>query len=79
MERLDTQFATFKQTSQDSSQTAEARAAAAEGLVKREAELQPAYKQMALLYADLHEYAIFNYQCEALFICCFQSCRTNGG
>ena len=58
MERLDSQFASFKQLSQDSSQTAEARATAAEQLVGREIELQPAYKQLALLYADLHEYVV---------------------
>ena len=58
MERLDPQFAAFKQLSQDSSQTSEARATAAEKLAERELELQPAYKQMALLYADLHEYVV---------------------
>lgn len=56
MERLDTQYATYKQLSQDSSKTTEERAAAAEKLSEREIHLQPAYKQLALLYADLHEY-----------------------
>ena len=35
--------------------TAEERAAAADALAKRETLLQPSYKQIALLYADLHE------------------------
>ena len=55
MGRLDTEYATFKQISKDSSKTAEERASAAEKLVKRETHLQPTYKQLALLYADLHE------------------------
>lgn len=58
MERLDAEYAAYKQSSQDSSKTAEERAAAGEKLVERETQLQPAYKQLALLYADLHEYAI---------------------
>jgi len=55
MERLDTEYATFKQTSKDSSKTAEERAIAAEKLAERETNLQPPYRQLALLYADLHE------------------------
>jgi acetyl-CoA carboxylase / biotin carboxylase 1 len=58
MERLDPEYAKFKQLSQDSSKTAEERAAAGENLVQREMHLQPAYKQLALLYADLHEYVL---------------------
>ncbi|KAF8500519.1 acetyl CoA carboxylase [Gautieria morchelliformis] len=57
MERLDSEYAKFKQLSQDSSKTAEERAAAGENLVEREMHLQPAYKQLALLYADLHDRA----------------------
>ena len=37
------------------------RAAAADALEKREALLQPSYKQIALLYADLHEYVAQSY------------------
>ncbi|KAI0272407.1 acetyl CoA carboxylase [Gloeopeniophorella convolvens] len=39
----------------DPSKSPEERAAAAEQLEKREAHLQPTYKQIALLYADLHD------------------------
>ncbi|KAF8586337.1 hypothetical protein K439DRAFT_1659720 [Ramaria rubella] len=57
MERLDTQYASFKQLSKDASKTTEERAAAAEKLAERETHLQPSYKQLALLYADLHDRA----------------------
>ena len=40
---------------QCTSKTPEERAAAADALAKRETLLQPTYKQIALLYADLHE------------------------
>ncbi|KAA1468959.1 acetyl CoA carboxylase [Dentipellis sp. KUC8613] len=55
MERLDSQYATLKKESKDASKTAEERAAAADLLEKREALLQPTYKQIALQYADLHD------------------------
>ena len=55
MERLDPTYATLKRDSQDSSKSAEERAAATAALAARETLLQPTYKQMALLYADLHE------------------------
>jgi acetyl-CoA carboxylase/biotin carboxylase 1 len=55
MERMDSPYAALKKTSKDSSKTPEERAAAVESLEKREALLQPTYKQIALLYADLHE------------------------
>ncbi|TFY80056.1 hypothetical protein EWM64_g3963 [Hericium alpestre] len=55
MERLDSQYAMLKKESKDASKTAEERAAAADLLEKREQLLQPTYKQMALLYADLHD------------------------
>lgn len=55
MERLDSQFASLKKASTDASLSADERANAADELEKREQLLQPAYKQMALLYADLHE------------------------
>jgi acetyl-CoA carboxylase / biotin carboxylase 1 len=53
MERLDSQYAALKE-SKDESKTTEERAAALSP-EKREALLQPTYKQIALLYADLHE------------------------
>jgi acetyl-CoA carboxylase/biotin carboxylase 1 len=56
MERLDTSYASLKRNSKDESKSAAERAQAAEELVKRETLLQPVYKQVALLYADLHEY-----------------------
>jgi acetyl-CoA carboxylase/biotin carboxylase 1 len=55
MERLDEDYAKFKRDSKDTSLTPEARAKAAENLGAREADLTPTYKQIALLYADLHE------------------------
>jgi acetyl-CoA carboxylase/biotin carboxylase 1 len=55
MERMDSPYAALKKTSKDTSKTPEERAAAVELLEKREALLQPTYKQIALLYADLHE------------------------
>ena len=61
MERLDTEYASLKKTSTDTSASAEDRAAASEALDKREQLLMPTYKQIALLYADLHEYvALFD-------------------
>ena len=55
MERLDSTYASLKRASKDSSKTAEERAAASMALTERETLLQPTYKQIALLYADLHE------------------------
>ena len=55
MERMDSQYAALKRDSMDASKPPGERAAAAESLEKREAFLQPTYKQIALLYADLHE------------------------
>lgn len=55
MERLDPEYAKLKKESKDSTIAADARAKAAENLTARETELQPTYKQIALLYADLHE------------------------
>ena len=56
MERLDDTYAALKRDSVDASKTPEERAEATEQLAKREKFLQPTYKQVALLYADLHEY-----------------------
>jgi acetyl-CoA carboxylase/biotin carboxylase 1 len=55
MERMDSPYAALKKASKDASKTPEERATAVESLEKREALLQPTYKQIALLYADLHE------------------------
>lgn len=55
MERLDKTYADLKRDNKDKSKTDEQRAAAGDALAKREKELQPTYKQIALLYADLHE------------------------
>ena len=57
MERLDPTYTSLKVASKDSSKSAEEMAAASEALTERETFLQPTYKQIALLYADLHEYA----------------------
>ncbi|KAG0694582.1 acetyl-CoA carboxylase [Suillus ampliporus] len=57
MERLDSTYAEVKQASKDSTKTAEERAQATQALAKRETFLQPTYKQLALLYADLHDRA----------------------
>ncbi|CAG8744665.1 5608_t:CDS:2, partial [Acaulospora colombiana] len=55
MERLDSDYAAHKKTSLDQACDAEERSAAAAELSKRESDLMPTYKQIALLYADLHE------------------------
>lgn len=55
MERLDEPYAQLKADSKDSTKTTEERAEASRALVARETLLMPTYKQIALLYADLHE------------------------
>ena len=55
MERLDAEYATHKRDSKDTSKTEAERAKATQDLTAREKFLTPTYKQMALLYADLHE------------------------
>ncbi|KIK60436.1 hypothetical protein GYMLUDRAFT_43751 [Collybiopsis luxurians FD-317 M1] len=55
MERLDSEYASLKRESKDNSKTSEERAVATAALERREAVLQPTYKQIALLYADLHD------------------------
>ena len=55
MERLDSTYASHKRDSKDPTKSDEERAKAAQLLTARETFLQPTYKQMALLYADLHE------------------------
>ncbi|KIK95000.1 hypothetical protein PAXRUDRAFT_413240 [Paxillus rubicundulus Ve08.2h10] len=55
MERLDSPYASLKAASKDPSRSAEERAEASEALADRETLLQPTYKQIALLYADLHD------------------------
>lgn len=56
MERLDSTYASLKADSKDSSKTADQRTEASQAMTARETLLQPTYKQIALLYADLHEY-----------------------
>ena len=56
MERLDSTYASLKADSKDSSKTADQRTDASQAMTARETLLQPTYKQIALLYADLHEY-----------------------
>jgi len=58
MDRLDPEYSAFKKASGDKTKSAEERAAATEGFKKREADLMPTYKQIAHLFADLHEYVI---------------------
>lgn len=55
MERLDDSYGQLKVDSKDASKTAEERAEASRALAARETLLMPTYKQIALLYADLHE------------------------
>lgn len=55
MERLDPVYASLKAESKDTSKTPEQRSDASQALSARETHLQPIYKQIALLYADLHE------------------------
>ncbi len=55
MERLDDEYSALKRGSKDADKTPEERAAANAGLERREQILMPTYKQMALLFADLHE------------------------
>ncbi|KAG8834254.1 acetyl-coenzyme-A carboxylase, partial [Serendipita sp. 399] len=57
MERTDPTYAAHKKASKDSTSSAEERAAATSELSKRESDLMPTYKQIALLYADLHDRA----------------------
>jgi hypothetical protein len=58
MERLDGTYASLKKESKDLSKPAEERSQASDKLVARETQLQSTYKQISLLYADLHEYVI---------------------
>ncbi|CAE6455282.1 unnamed protein product [Rhizoctonia solani] len=55
MERLDDSYSQLKTNSKDSTKTAEERAEASRALAERETLLMPTYKQIALLYADLHD------------------------
>ncbi|KAG8990813.1 acetyl-coenzyme-A carboxylase, partial [Tulasnella sp. 427] len=55
MERLDSQYASLKKASKDASASEQDRATATEQLTARETLLMPTYKQLALLYADLHD------------------------
>ncbi|KAF8636390.1 hypothetical protein AX17_003572 [Amanita inopinata Kibby_2008] len=55
MERLDSTYATLKHDSKDVSKTEEERSVATAALENRETLLQPTYKQIAVLFADLHD------------------------
>ncbi|KAH9933498.1 acetyl CoA carboxylase [Fomitopsis serialis] len=55
MERMDSTYAALKKDSADASKSPDERATAADALAQRETVLQPTYKQIALLYADLHD------------------------
>lgn len=55
MERTDPAYAAYLKASKDQASSAEERSAANSELAKRESDLMPTYKQVALLYADLHE------------------------
>ncbi|KAH0836414.1 acetyl-CoA carboxylase [Lanmaoa asiatica] len=55
MGRLDSTYASLKAASKDPSKSDEEKAAALKALADRETFLQPTYKQIALLYADLHD------------------------
>lgn len=55
MERTDPTYAAYLKASKDQASSAEERSAANSELAKRESDLMPTYKQVALLYADLHD------------------------
>ncbi|KDQ26722.1 hypothetical protein PLEOSDRAFT_51540 [Pleurotus ostreatus PC15] len=55
MERLDSEYASHKRNSKDPAKSDEERSTASAALKARETFLQPTYKQVALLYADLHD------------------------
>ncbi|KAG7093554.1 hypothetical protein E1B28_007224 [Marasmius oreades] len=55
MDRMDREYASLKKASKDESKTADERATATMTLAKREILLTPTYKQIALLFADLHD------------------------
>ena len=60
MERLDATYAALKRDTNDVSKTEKERFTASADLAKRENFLQQTYKQIAILFADLHEYVLFN-------------------
>ncbi|KAF9054415.1 acetyl CoA carboxylase [Panaeolus papilionaceus] len=55
MERLDPEYASLKKDTKDTTRSSDERTAAGAALAARETLLQPTYKQIALLYADLHD------------------------
>ncbi|EJU03511.1 acetyl CoA carboxylase [Dacryopinax primogenitus] len=57
MQRLDPEYARLASLSKDSTKSADERATAKDQLSVREQELTPTYRQIALLYADLHDRA----------------------
>lgn len=66
MERLDPTYASLKAASKDPSKSDEEKAATSKALADRETFLQPTYKQIALLYADLHEWVSTHFVCRVL-------------
>lgn len=69
MERTDSTYAALKVASKDESSSAEERAAVSSELAKRESDLMPTYKQIAILYADLHECVSYYCNCSAIDTC----------
>lgn len=55
MDRLDPEYSALKKEANDANKAAKEKSDAAEKLSAREQHLQPTYKALALLYADLHE------------------------
>lgn len=81
MDRLDPEYSALKKESNDANKTAAEKVEAAEKLAAREKHLQPTYRQLALLYADLHEsvapsYIFFRVNCLSVFL---QSRGSHGG
>lgn len=79
MERLDAEYGSLKKASKDESLSETARAEAATKMVDRETTLMPTFKQIALLYADLHELvSIIYFQGRTALIETSQSCGSDG-
>lgn len=55
MDRLDPEYSALKKEANDVNKSAKEKADAAEKLAAREKHLQPTFKALAILYADLHE------------------------
>jgi len=59
MDCLDPMYSALKKESNNSNKTAAEKAKAADKLAAREKHLQPTHRQLALLYADLHQWPHF--------------------